>query len=132
MTPSQDDISDNGSESESVVEHSTGPWPGCTALVKINGAKNLSLKAQQYHVKVTIREAMGYLEERILFDNAFPSLQQRNVWNRAGMVRACDRIGNVSSRRVQRMYDCVASRIQGDAYYLKSISSLVCIHPSMH
>lgn len=75
---------------------------------------------------------MAYLEEKILFENAYPSLQLRNAWNCDGMVRACDKIGNYSPRSVQRMYDCIASRIQGDAYYLKAISSLVRIPPLIH
>jgi hypothetical protein len=61
-----------------------------------------------------------------------PSLQIRTAWNRDGMVRACDEIANFALRCIQRMYDCIASRIQGDAYYLKAISSLVCIPPSIH
>ena len=92
-------------------------------LVQIKGTKNLSLKIQQHQVKLAIHKTMGYVEERIIFDNA---------WNREGMVRVCDAIGNFAPRCVQRMYDCIASRIQGDVYYLKAISSLVCIHCLIH
>ena len=68
---------------------------------------------------------MDYLKEKILFDNAYPSLHLRNAWNHDGMMHACDKIGNYSPRSVQHMYDAIASRIQGDAYYLKAVLSFV-------
>ena len=132
MIPSQDNPSDDGSGTESLIEESAVPWPVCTTLVRIKGAKNLSLKIQQHQVKLAIHKTMGYVEERIIFDNAFPPLHMQNAWNREGMVRACNAIGNFAPRRVQCMYDCIASRIQGDVYYLKAISSLVCIHCLIH
>jgi hypothetical protein len=129
MTPSQDDHSGGRLENESVVEVEAALWPASTNLVRSKSSNNLSLKAQQHQVKLAIRQTMDYLEENILFDNAYPSLHLQNAWNRDGMVRACDKIGNYSPRSVQRMYDAIASRIQGDAYYLKAVSSLVCIPP---
>jgi hypothetical protein len=130
--PSQDNPSNDSSETEAGHENPAVPWPVCTTIVRVKGAKNLSLKIQQHQVKLAIRKAMGYLEEKIIFEDAFPSLQLRNAWNRNGMVRACDELGNFSLHHVQCMYDCIASRIQGDAYYLKAISSLVCIHHLLH
>jgi hypothetical protein len=132
MTPSQDDHSGGGSENESVVEEEEAAlWPASTNLIRSKSSKNLSLKAQQHQVKLAIRQTMDYLEEKILFDNAYPSLHLRNAWNHDGMMRACDKIGNYLPRSVQRMYDAIASRIQGDAYCLKAVSSLVCIPPLM-
>ena len=132
LTPSQDDASNDGSETESVIEDFTVPWPVCMTLVWVKGAKNLSLKIQQHQVKLAIHKTMGYIKEQIIFDNAFPSLQIQMAWNCDGMVHTCDEIANFASCHVQCMYDCIASRIQGDAYYLKAISLLVCIPPSIH
>ena len=120
------------SDDESVIEVPAVPWPKCTVLVQIKNVRNLSLKVQQHQVKAAIYRMMEFVKEKIIFDNAFPSLQLRNAWNRDGMVHACDQLGNVPQRRIQRMYDCIASRIGGDAYYLRAISLLVCIHPLIH
>jgi hypothetical protein len=134
MTPSQDGRSDDSSTENAieVVEVSAAMWPACTRLVRSKSSKNLALKAQQHQVKLAIRQTMDYLKEKILFENAYPSLQLQNAWNCDGMVRACDKIGNYLPRSVQHMYDCITSRIQGDAYYLKAISSLVRIPPLIH
>ena len=130
MTPSQDDRSGSRSENESVIEEEAALWPASTNLIRSKSSKNLSLKAQQHQVKLAIRQTMDYLEEKILFDNTYPSLHLQNAWNHDGMMRACDKIGNYSPQSVQRMYDALASRIQGDAYYLKAVSSLVHMYSS--
>ena len=98
MTPSQDDHSGDGSENESIkeMEDKATLWPACTILVQSKSSNNLSLRVQQHQVKLAIRQTMDYLEEKILFDNAYPSLYLQNAWNCDGMVRACDKIGNYS------------------------------------
>lgn len=129
MTALQDIPSDDGSTNERLMEEATVPWPACTKLVRDRGSKSLNLTSQQHQVKLVVSQAMKYVEEKVIFDNAFPNMQMRNAWSTDGVVRACDKIGNFSPCSVQRIYDCIASRVQGDAYYMKALSSLVRIPP---
>jgi hypothetical protein len=68
---------------------------------------------------------MDMVVERLLFENGFPSLATRAIWNRQTLLNACALIEQTTGAHVRHRYPQLAQHIKNDAEYVREISKLV-------
>lgn len=118
---------DSGSEPS---QHGDDPgYPGFTSLVRIPG-REVSLSHQHFEVKLVIRKAMDLVVGRLLFENGFPSLATRAIWNRRSLLNACSSIELSTGSHANGRYHQLSQRLKTDAEYVKELSKLVSIYVS--
>ena len=107
-------------------------WPIYTNLVR--GQRNVTLNVQTWELKLIVRKAMDLVEERIRFQNAFPSLVTRTVWNRTALVEACSFVSSMSHvSQVKEKYEMFKERMRIDPQYIGEISkTLVSVPLTKH
>ncbi|KIL59900.1 hypothetical protein M378DRAFT_180660 [Amanita muscaria Koide BX008] len=96
-------------------------WPAYTNLLR--GQRDVALNVQSYELKLIVRRAMDLVEERIRFQNAFPTLVTRTVWNRSALVEACALLGTTAHiARMRERYEIFKERMRVDSEYIGEIS----------
>ena len=100
--------------------------PQFTALVRGPGQK-LCLSDQHFEVKLVIRKAMDLIVDLLLFQNGFPSLATRAIWNRRTLILACSLIEQSTGSYARQRYQQLSQRMKADAEYVKELSKLVSI-----
>jgi hypothetical protein len=123
------DVVEVDSDSESSQHGGDNAHPQFTDLVRISG-RDLSLGHQHFEVKLVIRKAMDKVVERLLFENGFPSLAMRAIWNRRTLLSACSSIEQATGSHAQGRYQQLLLRIKTDAEYVKELSRLVSVYVS--
>jgi hypothetical protein len=108
--------SDHGSESDAEF----------TTLVHVPG-REVTLSHQHFEVKLVVRKAMGLVVGRLLFENGFPGLAVRAIWNRRCLINACTSIEQTIGSHAQERYRQLSQRLKTDAEYVKTLSKLVSI-----
>ncbi|KIL55292.1 hypothetical protein M378DRAFT_182267 [Amanita muscaria Koide BX008] len=99
----------------------TSVWPRYTDLVR--GQRDLLLTVQCFEIKLIVRKAMDLVEERVRFEDAYPNLVNRTVWNGTALIQACDVIKDMSPiGQVKERYDIFQERIRVDIEYVGEIS----------
>ena len=100
-------------------------WPAYTDLI-YSASGEVGILAQSDEVKVTVRKAIYFIEEFIIFDNAFPDLATRAAWARKALLKAVNHLSQSGSRL--RDYECylfLKKRLKEDPEYVKALSSVV-------
>ena len=119
------DVVEVDSDSElSQHGHDTSGYPRFMTLVRVPG-RDLSLSQQQFEVKLVVRKAMDLVVERLLFENGFPSLATRAIWNRRTLLLACSSLEQSAGTHAPSRYQQLSQRIKTDAEYVKELSKLV-------
>ncbi|KIL62907.1 hypothetical protein M378DRAFT_179510 [Amanita muscaria Koide BX008] len=99
----------------------TSVWPRYTDLVR--GQRDLLLTVQCFEIRLIVRKAMDLVEERVRFEDAYPNLVNRTVWNGAALIKACEVIKEMSPiGQVKERYDIFKERIRVDIEYVGEIS----------
>jgi hypothetical protein len=70
---------------------------------------------------------MNLVVEHLLFENGFPSLATRAIWNRRALLEACSLLDETIGYHARRRYQQLAHRIKTDPEYVKELSKLVSI-----
>jgi hypothetical protein len=74
---------------------------------------------------------MNLVVDRLLFENGFPSLATRAIWDRRVLINACSSIEQSSSgSQARSRYQQLLQRIKSDAEYVKELSKLVSTYVS--
>jgi hypothetical protein len=68
---------------------------------------------------------MNLVEGHICFENAFPSLEERNTWYFLALVMACRGQEAISLGSVKLKYVRFRERVVADEKYVNDISALV-------
>ncbi|KIL57349.1 hypothetical protein M378DRAFT_181655 [Amanita muscaria Koide BX008] len=98
-------------------------WPMYTNLVRGGQRDVAALNVQNWELKLIVRKAMDLVEERIRFENAFPPLVTRTVWNRAALVEACTFVAAMpQTSQVREKYEMFKERMRIDPQYIGEIS----------
>jgi len=105
-----------------------GPaWPEYTNLVRSRPGNTITLKYQEYELKLVIRKAINSIECCVRFRDVFPTLPKRNKWGHECLEKACDGFANSSSGGVKEKYMKIRKRLDIDHKYFKKILCLVRI-----
>jgi hypothetical protein len=89
--------------------------------------KELTLGLQYFEVKITVRKAMDFMLERLLFRDGFPSLPIRAIWSRKSFIEASTFLESSVGTHAQDHYRYLTERFKSDAKYVQQLSKLVCI-----
>jgi hypothetical protein len=108
-------------------ERDGGAHPDFTNLVQVIG-RELSLGPQHFEVKHVVRKAMDMVVARLFFENGFPSLASRAIWNCRSLIKACTSIEQSTGSHAQERYHQLLQRLKNDAKYVKILSRLVSVH----
>ena len=73
---------------------------------------------------------MNLVVERLLFENGFPSLATRAIWNRRCLINACSFVEQSTGAHAQGRYTRLLERLKTDANYVKELSKLVSVYVS--
>ncbi|KAM6491603.1 hypothetical protein JOM56_012995 [Amanita muscaria] len=96
-------------------------WPAYTNLLR--GQRDVTLNVQNFELKMIVRKAMDLVEERVRFQNAFPPLVTRTVWNRTALVEACSILCAMSQYAPTRdKYETFKERLRVDAECIGELS----------
>ena len=71
---------------------------------------------------------MYLVVERLIFENGFPSLATRAVWNRRCLIKACSSIEQSTGSHARGRYSRLLERLKTDAEYVKELSKLVSVY----
>lgn len=115
------------SQQHSKVATDESTWPEYTHIGRLPPNNTIVLKYQGIELKLVIRKAMGLIEGRVRFRDAFPPLPKRVKWNRECLGKACDGLTNSSVENAKKRYMMIQKRLNNDERYFKEVSSLVHI-----
>lgn len=102
-------------------------WPDYTTLVR--GAKTeLSLNIQTSEVQDVIRIAIALVERRVRFENAFPSLPDRDGWYAAALAKSCNKLKNKAHGEAKERFGILRERVCVDRVYVDDIGTLVSLY----
>ena len=88
--------------------------------------REILLSLQTYELKLVIRKAISLIEGRVRFDHAFPTIDDRNTWNRSVLQDACIALESMTcGSDVKFKYVRIKERIEVDDLYVSDISTLV-------
>lgn len=73
---------------------------------------------------------MGLVIGRLLFENGFPGLAIRAIWNRRCLINACSYIEQSIGSQAREHYQQLLQRMKNDAEYVKVLSKLVSVYIS--
>jgi hypothetical protein len=71
---------------------------------------------------------MDIVVAHLFFENGFPSLASRAIWNRRSLIKACASIEQSTGSHAQERYHQLLQRLKNDAEYVKMLSRLVSVH----
>jgi hypothetical protein len=71
---------------------------------------------------------MYLVVERLIFENGFPSLATRAVWNRRCLINACSFVEQSTGPHAQHRYSRLLQRLKTDTKYVQKISKLVSVY----
>jgi hypothetical protein len=111
-------------DSDSSSDGDDGNHPNFTKLVNVPG-RELLLGQQSFEVKLIVQKAMDLVVDRLLFENGFPSLATRAIWNRRSLMSACSSLEQSVGSPARGRYRQLLQRIRNDAEYVKTLSKLV-------
>jgi len=98
-------------------------WPEYTDLV-YGSSGEVGVLAQSDEVKAMIRKAIYFMEEFIVFENAFPDLAMRATWARKSLLKAVNYMAE-SRLSDYNHYLFLKKRIKEDPEYVRDLSSLL-------
>jgi hypothetical protein len=102
-------------------------WPAYTNLV-YSGTGELGILVQTDEVRATIRKAIYFMEEFIIFENAFPNLAIRAAWDRKALLKAVNHLSQTKLGPDYAHYLFLKKRIKEDPDYVKDLSAVVCLN----
>ena len=105
------------------VDHGGRMWPAYTNLV-YSASGEVRILAQTDELKITVRKAISFMEEFIIFENAFPDLATRAAWARKALLKAANYLTQ-SKLTDYSHYIFLKRRLKEDPEYVKNLSSLV-------
>jgi hypothetical protein len=98
-------------------------WPAFTNLAYSASGK-VGILGQTDEIKATVRKAMYFMEEFIIFENAFPDLATRATWARKALLKAVNHLSQ-SKLTDYDQYLVIKKRIKEDPDYVRGLSSVV-------
>jgi hypothetical protein len=98
-------------------------WPAYTNL-SFSSNGEVGILGQTDEVKVTVRKAIYFMDEFIIFDNAFPDLATRATWARKALLKAANHLTQYRLTDYSH-YLCLKKRSKEDPEYVKNLSPLV-------
>jgi len=101
-------------------------WPAYTNLA-YSGSGEVGILGQTDEVKITIQKAIHFMEEFIIFENAFPDLATRAALARKALLKAVNHLIQSKSTDFEH-YLFLKRCLKEDPEYVKSLSSVVCEH----
>jgi hypothetical protein len=113
----------NNATSASEVFQGGKRWPAYTDLV-YSGSGEVGILAQTDEVKIAIRKAIYYMEEFLIFENAFPDLATCAAWARKALLKAVNHLAHSKLTDYDR-YLFLKTRIKQDPEYVKGLSTVV-------
>ena len=105
------------------ISHEGKGWPAYTNLV-YGSNSDVGILGQTDEVKATVRKAIHFMEEFIIFENMFPDLAMRAAWARKALLKAVNHLIQSRSTDYGR-YLFIRKRIKEDPEYVKGLSSVV-------
>ena len=105
------------------VDHGGKTWPAYTNLV-YSGTGKVGILAQTDEIKTTVRKAIYFMEEFIIFENAFPDLATCAAWGRKALLKAANYLSQFKATDYDH-YLFIKRRLKEDPEYVKHLSSLV-------
>ena len=105
------------------VAHGGKMWPDYTNII-YSSSGEVRILAQTEEVKITARKAIYFMEEFIIFDNAFPDLATRATWARKALLKAVTHMTQ-SKLNDYTHFLVLKKRLKEDPGYVKDLSSLV-------
>jgi hypothetical protein len=101
-------------------------WPAYTN-VAYSSSGEVGILGQTDEVKVIIRKAIYFMEEFIIFENAFPDLATRAASARKALLKAVNHLIQSKPTHFEH-YLVLKRRLKEDPEYVKSLSSVVREH----
>ena len=103
-------------------------WPQYTNIIMSPESKEIQLSIQGYELKLVIRKAITLIEYRVRFKHAFPTLEDRKMWNRSALQEGCTWSESIShSTDVKLKYAAIKQRIEADDQYFIEVSTIVSV-----
>lgn len=99
-------------------------WPAYVNLV-FGSSGDIGILGQTDEVKAVIRRAIYFIEEFIVFENAFPDLATRATWARKSLLKAVNDLAQSKLTDYDR-YLVIKKRLKEDLEYVRSLSAVVC------
>ncbi|KAF8656337.1 hypothetical protein AX14_008070, partial [Amanita brunnescens Koide BX004] len=100
-------------------------WPWYTNIIT-SSTREILLSLQTYELKLVIRKAISLIEGCVWFDHAFPTIDDRNTWNRSALQDACIALESMTrGSDVKFKYVRIKERIEVDDLYVSDISTLL-------
>ena len=99
-------------------------WPAYSDLVYSTSGE-IRILAQTDEVKIAVRKAIYFLEEFMIFENAFPDLATCHAWARKSLLKACSHLTQ-SKLTDYHHFLMLKKPIKEDPEYVKGLSSVVC------
>ena len=98
-------------------------WPAYANIV-YGSTGEVGILGQTDEVKTTIRKAIYFMEEFIIFENAFPDLATRATWARKSLLKAVNDLAQSKLTDYDR-YLVIKKRLKEDPEYVRSLSAVV-------
>ena len=98
-------------------------WPDYTTLLTGLKANEIGLTCQVFELQNVFRHALELTACCFRFKNAFPSLSERSRWNRAALLKICNKSVDGAQGERKVMYQTIQERIVVDQEYFDAISS---------
>jgi hypothetical protein len=98
-------------------------WPAYTNII-YSGSGDVGILAQSDEVRSTIRKAIYFMEEFIIFENAFPDVATCAAWARKSLLKAVNHLSQ-SKLTDFECYLFLKKRIKEDLDYVKDLSAVV-------
>ncbi|KIL56283.1 hypothetical protein M378DRAFT_182008 [Amanita muscaria Koide BX008] len=102
-------------------------WPSYTQLIyhQTNSGLDLGLSRQHYEVKLVVRRAINIITERVIFEDAFPSPANREVWIHCALVDAIKYVGEMSQGIARNRYQRLHARVIEESQYVSELSTMI-------
>ncbi|KAM6491270.1 hypothetical protein JOM56_013509 [Amanita muscaria] len=102
-------------------------WPSYTQLIyhQTNSGLDLGLSRQHHKVKLVVRRAINIITERVIFEDAFPSPANREVWIHCALIDAIKYVGEMSQGIARNRYQRLHARVIEESQYVSELSTMI-------